>query len=102
MQTLEVQIKIPEDHVLITRTEYEELNSNVLLGKYLSLQELIEHTGKSRSWLEDNLLNHPIRMRQIELFTHFPIGKGDKWAFKAKEMYEYLDREFLKILERGA
>lgn len=102
MQTLDVQIKIPDDHILITRTEYEDLTSNVLLGKYLTLQDVMEHTGKSRPWLEANLLSHPIRKKQIEPFTHFPQGQGDRWAFKAKEMYEYLDREFLKILKRGA
>lgn len=101
MQNINVTIQIPEEYVMITKVEYEELSSNILLGKYLTLKDVIKHTGKSRSWLEENLLSHPYRMKQIEPFTHFPEGRGDKWAFKTKEMYEYLDREFLKILSRG-
>ena len=101
MQKIDVQITIPEEYILITRAEYETLSENILLGKYLTLQDVIEHTGKSRTWLEDNLLNHPERMKQLEPFTHFPQSQGDRWAFKAKEMYEFLDREFLKILKRS-
>ncbi|WP_271396842.1 DUF771 domain-containing protein [Salinicoccus roseus] len=100
MQTLKTTIPIPEHLVVIDKVEYEELQANTLLGKYITLQDLVEHTGKSKPWLDEHILSHPRRMKEIEDFTHFPQSRGDKWAFKAKEMYQYLDKNFLDILGR--
>ncbi|OZT77148.1 DUF771 domain-containing protein [Salinicoccus roseus] len=98
MQKLTATIPIPENYVMITKVEYEELQKNTLLGKYLTLQGLVELTGKSKPWLDEKLLSHPRRMKDIESFTHFPQSRGDKWAFKEKEMRDYLDKNFLDIL----
>lgn len=100
MQNLQLTIQIPEEYVLITKVEYEGLLDNVLLGKFITMHDLVVHTGKSKPWLHENLLNHPKRMKEIAPFTYFPKSRGDKWAFKAKDMYEYLDQEFLNILEK--
>lgn len=100
MQSLEVKISIPESHVLITVDEYEELKEKELTGKYYTIKDLVNLTGKSESWLYDNLLNNPYRRRDIKSFTHYPNGKGDRWLFKATALRNYLENEFLEILRR--
>lgn len=100
MQSLDVQIHIPEDFILIKKVEYEDLIKNDLTGKYLSVKDICKLTGKSQTFIRDNLLKDPKRLKEIEAFSHFPQSQGDHWAFKAKEMREYLDKEFLPILRR--
>lgn len=100
MQTLDVKISIPESHVLISVDEYNELKERELTGKYYTIKDLVNLTGKSESWLYDNLLNNPYRRKDIRKFTHYPKGKGDRWLFKATGLREYLENEFLEILRR--
>lgn len=100
MQTLDVKISIPETHVLISVDEYNDLKERELTGKYYTIKDLVNLTGKSESWLYDNLLNNPYRRRDIRKFTHYPKGKGDRWLFKATGLREYLENEFLEILRR--
>lgn len=97
-QKLEVSIAIPDQYVLVTKIEYNELKEKSVMGRYLTLQDLMDLTGKSKPWLNEKLLSHPRRMKDIEPFTHFPQSRGDKWAFKEKEMRDYLDKHFLDIL----
>lgn len=100
MQTLDVKISIPETHVLISVDEYNDLKERELTGKYYTIKDLVNLTGKSESWLYDNLLNNPCRRKDIRKFTHYPKGKGDRWLFKATGLREYLENEFLEILRR--
>ncbi|WP_213810642.1 DUF771 domain-containing protein [Jeotgalicoccus sp. WY2] len=100
MQTLDVKISIPETHVLISVDEYNDLKERELTGKYYTIKDLVNLTGKSESWLYDNLLNNPYRRKDIRKFTHYPKGKGDRWLFKATGLREYLENEFLEILRR--
>ena len=100
MTVLNVQIPIPDSHVLIEKSEYEELKSNEALGQYYTMKDLQRLTGKSDTWLYENLLNNPHRLERIKPFTHIPEYKGDKWLFKATGLREYLENEFLEILKR--
>lgn len=100
MQSFDVKITIPEEYVLIKKIEYEDLIKNDLTGKYLSVKDICELTGKSQTFIRENLLDNPKRLKEIEAFSHFPQSQGDRWSFKAKEMREYLDKEFLPILRR--
>ena len=100
MTVLNVQIPIPESHVLIDKSEYEELKANETLGQYYTLKDLQRLTGKSDTWLYENLLNNPHRLERMKSFTHIPQGRGDKWLFKATGLREFLESEFLEILKR--
>ena len=100
MTVLNVQIPIPDSHVLIEKSEYEELKSNEALGQYYTMKDLQRLTGKSDTWLYENLLNNPHRLERMKSFTHIPQGRGDKWLFKATGLREYLEDEFLEILRR--
>lgn len=100
MTILNVQIQVPETHVLIEKSEYEELKNNEHFGQYYNLADLQRLTGKSRSWLYENLLDNPHRLERMKPFTHIPEYKGDKWLFKATGLREFLESEFLNILKR--
>ena len=65
MQNLSVQltIPIPEDSVLITKVEYEQLKKENLRGRKFNLQELSNRTGVSKNMLKD-LFDKP-RVRRI-------------------------------------
>lgn len=99
-QFLEVKIEVPDTHVVISKEIYEQLRNQELTGQYYAIKDLAGLTGKSESWLYDNLLNNPYRRKDIRSFTHYPKGKGDRWLFKATGLREYLENEFLEILER--
>lgn len=100
MQTLDVKIPIPDTHVIIPKEVYEDLRDQELTGQYYTLKDLSNLTGKSRTWLYENLLDNPHRMDQMKEFTHFPQGSGDKWLFKATELRKFLESNFLNILRR--
>lgn len=100
MTILNVQIPIPETHVLIEKSEYEELKNNEVFGQYYTMKDLQRLTGKSDTWLYENLLNNPHRLERMKSFTHIPQGRGDKWLFKATGLRDFLESEFLNILRR--
>lgn len=99
-QFLEVKIEVPDTHVVIPKEVYEQLRKQELTGQYYTIKDLVNLTGKSKSWLYDNLLNNPYHRKDIRKFTHYPKGKGDRWLFKATGLREYLENEFLEILRR--
>lgn len=99
-QFLDVKIEVPDTHVVIPKEVYEQLRSQEYTGQYYNMKDLERLTGRSRTWLNQNFLNRPDVLKRIKPFTYFPRGKGDLWAFKATELREYLENEFLDILKR--
>ncbi|KAA1042476.1 DUF771 domain-containing protein [Macrococcus equipercicus] len=97
MQTLQAQIQIPPEFVLISKVEYEELLNNTLDGKFLSLKEVAEHIGCSTAYLKNEILYHPRYKEEIEKWCHFPTSSGDHYRFHAKSLYQFLDRESVKL-----
>lgn len=95
-----MKIEVPGTHVVIPKEVYEELRNQELVGQYYTLGDLQLLTGKSRSWLYENLLTNPHRLERMKSFTHVPEYKGDRWLFKATGLREYLEKEFLDILKR--
>lgn len=98
MQTLDVQIKIPDDHVIITKAEYEALQSVELKGRFINLKELAAHTSRSGQWIKQHIFYNPKYQKELKDIVYYPKGSGDTFVIKAKEMYDFLDREFINIL----
>ena len=97
----EVVITIPEDMVLITRVEYEELKQNELTGMYWNMKDLEKRTNKKSEWIKENML-YPGRFRQIldidnGGFVYYPETKGQHWSFQATKMAAFLDNNFDRI-----
>ena len=51
----QLTVTIPEEYVLITREEYNELQ-NKEKTTWWSMQDLINETGFEYKWLRDNIL----------------------------------------------
>ena len=102
-QTIDVSlsIQIPDDSVIIKKVEYEELKEKSLEGVYWNMKDLEKHTGKSSRWLKDNILYREDFKKVLDVnnlgFVYYPETQGNTWAFQAKKMAEFLERNFHKI-----
>ncbi len=99
--TITSTIEIPESHVLITKTEFEDLQQQSLSGKYWSMKDLEQHTSKKSEWLKEKVL-YPSHFKTIldienEGFVYYPKKKGEPWAFHARKMALFLDENFHRI-----
>ena len=107
MQQLSVSltIPIPEDSVLISKVELEELKRKELHGVFWNMRDLELRTGRKQTWLKEHLL-YPERFRKrLDVENGgcvlYPQRKGQPWAFHAKEMATFLDENFHKIFASG-
>lgn len=103
MQQLNVNlvVPIPEDKVIISKVELQELKEQSLVGMYWNMKDLEKRTGKKCEWLKENVL-YPSRFRKIldsdnGGFVYYPKSKGQTWSFQASKMAEFLDKNFNKI-----
>ncbi len=99
----EIVITIPEDMVLITRVEYEELKQNELTGVYWNMKDLEKRINKKSDWIKENIL-FPSRFKKIldidnGGFVYYPETKGQPWAFQATKMAEFLEGNFQRIFQ---
>lgn len=102
MQQLNVQlvIPIPDDQVMISKVELEELQEQKLIGRYWKMKDLEERTGMKQTWLKSNLLYVPKFKKQLETFTYYPQSQGEKWAFQASKMAKFLEDNFYSIFHQ--
>lgn len=103
MQQLKVDltIKIPDDMVIISKVELEELKQQQLLGVYWNMKDLQKRINMSDNWIKENIL-YPSRFRKIldienGGFVFYPKSKGQKWVFQANKMADFLDNHFQQI-----
>jgi phage pi2 protein 07 len=99
MQQLQVNltIPIPEGYVLITKVEFEELQQEKQSGRYWTMEDLEERTGRKQLWLKANLLYATRFKKELEKIVHYPNSQGDKWSFHASKMTKFLDDNFCLI-----
>ena len=98
---VELEVKIPDEYVLITKVEYEELQHDRLVGRYWTMQDLEKQIGKKQVWIKENIL-YPSRFKsQLDVsvggFVYYPKAKGEKWSFHATKMAKFLDDNFYRI-----
>lgn len=105
MQQLSVSltIPIPDDSVLISKVELEQLKTNELHGVYWNMKDLERRTGRKQLWLKENVL-YPTKFRkeldvQNNGFVSYPITSGQPWVFRATKMAEFLERNFHLIFK---
>lgn len=96
---VEISIPIPSDKILISKVELEELKQQSLSGVYWNMKDLEERMNKSDRWIKDNVLYNPKLKPTLEQFVYYPMP-GQSWSFQAKEMAEFLDRNFNRIFGR--
>jgi phage pi2 protein 07 len=96
-----LSIPIPENLVLITKVELQELKQQELLGVYWTMKDLENRINRKSEWIKENIL-FPSRFRKIldsELggFVYYPKAKGQNWSFQANKMAAFLDKYFSEI-----
>jgi len=94
-------IPIPEDSVLISKIELEELKQKELSGVYWNMKDLEDRTSKKQVWIKENIL-YPSRFRKIldsenGGFVFYPKLNGQTWSFQARKMAMFLDENFNRI-----
>ncbi|MFC4389113.1 DUF771 domain-containing protein [Gracilibacillus marinus] len=103
IQQLDVNlvIPIPNDKVLISKIELQELKDQQLLGVYWSMKDLEKRVGRKQDWIKENIL-YPSRFRKVldinnGGFVYYPETRGQNWTFQAKQMAHFLDKHFNTI-----
>ena len=102
MQKINVEITIPENLVLISKIEYEQLQNDSDIGRWWTLQDVLDRTNRSRDWLKNNILFHPRYKKIIDVknggFVKFPNGGRDTYLFLPSKTKEFLEDNFSELL----
>ncbi len=100
-------VPIPDDLILIKKMKYEELEKQGLLGRWWSMKDLEERTGRQATWLKENILLVPFYKNLLDIESEqggcvfYPTpGTGEKWTFQAKAMANFLDTYFPSIFTK--
>lgn len=105
MQQLNVNltIPIPNDYVMISKVELQELENHSLVGLYWTMKDLEKRTGRKIEWLKSNLLFVPQFRKVLDVnyggFVYYPQAKGQAWSFQAQRMAHFLEDNFQKIFK---
>ena len=100
----DIEIPIPEDMVIVARKEYEFLKHQASIGKYLTLDDLLEMLTVSRPWLLSNVLNVPEIRKEIDVelnskgFVKYPENQGGRYFFLASKTKQWFEENFREIM----
>lgn len=98
-----VVIQIPEEYILVEKTEYERLKIEDDLGKWWTLSDVMKRVNRKRTWLLENLLNNPKYRNKIDIrkggFVKYPSGGKDSYLFLASETKKFLEDNFQELLK---
>lgn len=94
----EVEFIIPNDHVLIKKTELEELKQKAEPEWVSGLSWLSKQTDiKSPQQLKEKLL-YPYK-KELEDFVYYPKNAGETWRFNTVYMKEWLRKNFRRVVK---
>lgn len=102
-----IEVKIPDDQLVVNKVEYESLQDQSLVGKIWKLDDLRAWLGnKDVKWVKEFILYRPSFQAELERmdnenFIHISKGRGDKWWFKASVMSEWIDNHWGQINWNG-
>lgn len=96
-----VTIPIPDDQVLVSKVELQELENQSLSGVYWTMRDLENRIGRKQVWIKENIL-YPTRFKRVldsdqGGFVFYPKAKGQTWSFQANQMADFLDKHFKQI-----
>jgi phage pi2 protein 07 len=94
-------IPIPEDYILISRVELQELEQQQLTGVCWTMEDLEKRMKRKHEWIKEKVL-YPSRFRKVldvkkGGFVYYPESRGQKWSFQASKMAKFLDDHFHQI-----
>ncbi|WP_268914055.1 DUF771 domain-containing protein [Lentilactobacillus sp. SPB1-3] len=98
-----VTIQIPDQYVLVNKSEYQEMQADSLAGLRWTMNDLRKHLGnKSISWIKRNILFNPkfkkeLDQMELDKYLHRSTGNGNPWWFKAREFNKFIDKHWSEI-----
>ena len=98
-----IEVQIPDNQLLIAKTDYETLQDQSLTGRVWSLDDLRKWLGNRDSkWVKDYILYRPSFQAELERLDdenliHISNGRGDRWWFKASTMAQWIDDHWNQI-----
>ncbi|WP_156289548.1 DUF771 domain-containing protein [Oceanobacillus salinisoli] len=106
MQKLSVNldIPVPPDSVIISKVELQQLMQQELQGVYWSMKDLENKINRKSEWIKENIL-YPSKFRKkldVENggFVYYPKKQGQSWSFLATKMSKFLDEQFNEIFTK--
>ncbi|OBZ00658.1 hypothetical protein BBG03_03490 [Streptococcus dysgalactiae subsp. equisimilis] len=103
-QVFNIEVPIPSDMVLISRSEYLDLIQSNEIGQWWTIDKVEELLSISKSKLVNDILLNPKIKKEIDIeqnpdgFVFYPKGKGSPYRFLARKTREYFDKNYHKIL----
>jgi phage pi2 protein 07 len=96
--TVNLDIPIPPDTVIISKVELEELEQLKLTGVYWTMKDLEKKVNRKSEWIKENIL-YPTKFRKVldvdkGGFVFYPKGRGQTWSFQATKMAAFLEKNF--------
>lgn len=99
--SVNLEIPIPTDSVIIKRVELEELRKKELTGVYWTMKDLEKRINKKQQWIKENILYIPKFKNELDSdnggFVFYPKMQGQTWSFHALKMAKFLDENFQQI-----
>lgn len=99
VQKLQLTVEIPEEYVLITRVEYEEMQRKVEVGKVETMAWFKEQVKMANEELLKERILYPYR-EELEKFVRYPSGKGQPWKFHKNLTMQWIENNFDKVVGR--
>lgn len=97
-------IQLPTNKIIIDKTEYEALQSETLLGRYMTMSEVLAMLSVSRPWFLDNVLYNDKFRNMIDIdrdsengFVKYPSNQGGRYYFLASKTRVFFEHHFQDI-----
>lgn len=100
----EVVLTIPEDKILISLQEYENLLESNYGGRVINLKKFSSLLSRSERWVKENLLEDKVFKRKLDAknggFVHYPEFNGDPYSFLEDEARKFIQENFERIFSK--
>ena len=99
-----IEIRLPDNKIIVDRQEYDELQYNASQGRYMTLSDVLKLLSVSRPWLLDNVLYNPNIRKEIDIdlnsdgFVKYPQTQGGRYFFLASKTKRWFEENFQEIL----
>ena len=103
-QVFNIEVPIPADMVLISRSEYFNLLQKEEVGQWWTIDNVEELLSISKTKLVNDILLNPIIKKEMDIdqneegFVLYPKSKGSPYRFLARKTREYFDKNYQRIL----
>ena len=102
-QVFNIEVPIPADMVLISRSEYLDLIQKEEVGQWWTIEKVEELLSISKSKLVNDILLNPAIKKEVDIeqnedgFVLYPKSKGSPYRFLASKTREYFDKNYQRI-----